>query len=213
MRVKQTLVDMWLGCQASSARDTGAASSLGDIRHQILVPLGEVMQRMWHSSVTAVRCVRSWSWEYQMWCDMAKTAGWQILPFKLCGGRKKAESTTTGFSHCSISPSPCLCYAHLPTETYFSRRLGDSCRTWPAKEQGISMDKRDMNHPGAPSASRSRLLTRSRESLGGKKSPRNKRAQEMFCWEMAKSCGCRFWRSKCSVYLHACTGDSVLYCF
>lgn len=32
-----------------------------------------------------------------MWCDMAKRAGWQILPFKLCGGSKKVESTTAAF--------------------------------------------------------------------------------------------------------------------
>lgn len=30
-----------------------------------------------------------------MWCDKGKAAWWQIVPFKLQGGSKKAESTTT----------------------------------------------------------------------------------------------------------------------
>lgn len=43
----------------------------------------------------AAHCMRSSSCKSHMWCDKGKAAWWQIVPFKLQGGSKKAESTTT----------------------------------------------------------------------------------------------------------------------
>lgn len=102
MRGKQTLVDTWLGCQASSARDTGAASSLGDLRHQILVPLGEVMQRMWHSSVdvrVAVHCVRSWSWSIRCSVTWQRQLDGRFCLSNCVGEARKLSQTLQHFSH------------------------------------------------------------------------------------------------------------------
>lgn len=73
-------------------------------------------------------------------------------------------------NHYSISPTkvflPRLAFATL---IYLQRDI--SAGGWVTaighdqqRTKGISMDKRDMSHPGAPSASRSKLLTKGKES-------------------------------------------------
>lgn len=135
---------------------------------------------VWDLGAGSIRCGVTWQREL----------GGRFCLSNCVEEARKLSQPLQHFSHYSVSPSPCLRHPHLPTERYFSRRLGDSCRTWPAKEQGISIDKRDMSQPGGPSASRSRLLRRGRESQGGKSPPKNKHAlRRCSVWKWQKAVG------------------------
>lgn len=100
----------------------------------------------------AAHCMRSSSWRSQMWCDKGKAAWWQIVPFKLRGESKKAESTTT------------VTLPRLASDTLvYPQRDEISAASRHAQRRNISTGQKTwgMSHSVASSATGNKLLTRS----------------------------------------------------